>query len=38
MHWTFHSPWGGFKSTGWGREFGIDSVQSFSEVKSIWVS
>jgi acyl-CoA reductase-like NAD-dependent aldehyde dehydrogenase len=38
MHWTFHSPWGGFKSTGWGREFGVDSVKSFSEVKSIWVS
>jgi acyl-CoA reductase-like NAD-dependent aldehyde dehydrogenase len=38
MHWTFHSPWGGFKNTGWGREFGIDSVHSFSEVKSIWLS
>jgi aldehyde dehydrogenase (NAD+) len=38
LHWTYHSPWGGFKQSGWGREFGIDAVHSFTEVKSVWLN
>ena len=33
---SHHSPWGGSKNTGWDREFGIDAIDSFTEVKSIW--
>jgi acyl-CoA reductase-like NAD-dependent aldehyde dehydrogenase len=38
LTWSYHSPWGGFKHTGWGREFGVDAVESFTEVKSIWLN
>ena len=38
LAWSYHSPWGGFKNTGWGREFGVDAVESFTEVKSIWLN
>ena len=34
---SHHSPWGGFKNSGWDREFGIDAIESFTEVKSIWL-
>ena len=34
---SHHSPWGGYKNTGWDREFGIDAIESFTEVKSIWL-
>jgi acyl-CoA reductase-like NAD-dependent aldehyde dehydrogenase len=37
LHWSYHSPWGGFKNSGWGREFGADAAQSFTEPKAIWL-
>ena len=33
---SHHSPWGGYKNTGWDREFGIHAIDSFTEVKSVW--
>ena len=34
---SHHSPWGGYKNTGWDREFGVAAIESFTEVKSIWL-
>jgi aldehyde dehydrogenase (NAD+)/betaine-aldehyde dehydrogenase len=32
------APWGGVKSSGWGREMGKDAIDLYTEVKSVWVS
>ncbi len=32
------SPWGGFKQSGIGREFGRYAMEAFTEVKSVWVN
>ncbi len=31
------SPFGGFKQSGWGREKGTNVLDSYTELKSIWV-
>jgi acyl-CoA reductase-like NAD-dependent aldehyde dehydrogenase len=31
-------PWGGFKSSGWGREMGKDAIELYTEKKSVWTS
>jgi acyl-CoA reductase-like NAD-dependent aldehyde dehydrogenase len=31
------APWGGYKSSGWGREMGKWALDLFTEVKSVWV-
>jgi aldehyde dehydrogenase (NAD+) len=30
-------PFGGFKQSGVGREMGIDALEAFTEVKSVWI-
>ena len=30
-------PWGGMKSSGWGREMGKYALEAFTEVKGGWV-
>jgi aldehyde dehydrogenase (NAD+) len=30
-------PFGGFKASGVGREQGIDALNAFTEVKSVWI-
>ncbi len=32
------APWGGFKSSGWGREMGKDAIELYTEKKSVWTS
>ncbi len=32
------APWGGFKSSGWGREMGKDALDLYTELKSVWVA
>ncbi|XUL93936.1 aldehyde dehydrogenase family protein [Streptomyces galilaeus] len=32
------APWGGFKSSGWGREMGSGAIDLYTEVKSVWTS
>jgi aldehyde dehydrogenase (NAD+)/betaine-aldehyde dehydrogenase len=32
------APWGGAKSSGWGREMGKDAIELYTEVKSVWVA
>lgn len=36
LRWS--GPYGGFKSSGWGREGGIDALDSFMETKTTYVS
>ncbi|WP_131741482.1 aldehyde dehydrogenase family protein [Actinomadura roseirufa] len=31
------APWGGFKSSGWGREMGPYAIDAYTEVKGVWV-
>ena len=31
------SPFGGFKQSGWGKELGIHSIQTYTKTKSVWV-
>lgn len=31
-------PFGGFKQSGYGRDNGLEAVEAFTEVKSVWVS
>jgi aldehyde dehydrogenase (NAD+) len=33
----FSSPFGGFKESGWGKEMGIHSLESYTKLQSIWV-
>jgi (Z)-2-((N-methylformamido)methylene)-5-hydroxybutyrolactone dehydrogenase len=30
-------PFGGFKSSGWGRENGVDAIKEFTETKAVWI-
>ena len=30
-------PFGGFKQSGLGRELGVDALQGYTEVKSVWI-
>ena len=32
------TPFGGFKQSGFGRELGMHALQSYSEVKSVYIS
>ena len=32
------SPFGGYKASGFGRELGMHALQSYTEVKSVWVN
>jgi acyl-CoA reductase-like NAD-dependent aldehyde dehydrogenase len=32
------APWGGFKSSGWGREMGRHAIDLYTEIKSVWTS
>ncbi|MFE7762278.1 aldehyde dehydrogenase family protein [Streptomyces sp. NPDC057438] len=32
------APWGGFRSSGWGREMGRGAIDLYTETKSVWVS
>ena len=34
---TFNSPFGGYKSSGVGRQNGIEAVQQYLQTKSVWV-
>lgn len=31
------APWGGFKSSGWGREMGPAAIEEYTEVKGVWI-
>ncbi|MEJ2859179.1 MULTISPECIES: aldehyde dehydrogenase family protein [unclassified Saccharothrix] len=31
------APWGGFRSSGWGREMGPYAIDAYTEVKGIWM-
>ncbi|MCR8632478.1 aldehyde dehydrogenase family protein [Paenibacillus radicis (ex Xue et al. 2023)] len=33
----FASPFGGTKQSGWGKEYAIHSLESYTKVKSIWI-
>jgi aldehyde dehydrogenase (NAD+)/betaine-aldehyde dehydrogenase len=32
------APWGGYKSSGWGREMGAHAVELYTELKSVWLA
>ena len=32
------APWGGFKSSGWGREMTGEAINSYTETKGVWVN
>lgn len=32
------APWGGFKSSGWGREMTGEALNSYTETKGVWVN
>ena len=32
------APWGGTKSSGWGREMGREAIDLYTEVKSVWMA
>ncbi len=32
------APWGGFKSSGWGREMSGEALDAYTETKGIWVN
>jgi aldehyde dehydrogenase (NAD+) len=34
----FAAPFGGFKQSGWGKEYAIHSLESYTKLKSIWVN
>jgi aldehyde dehydrogenase (NAD+) len=34
----FSSPFGGFKQSGWGKEMGIHSIESYTKTKSVWLA
>ncbi|MGH3628931.1 MAG: aldehyde dehydrogenase family protein [Sciscionella sp.] len=31
------APWGGVKTSGWGREMGEEALDAYTEVKSVWI-
>jgi acyl-CoA reductase-like NAD-dependent aldehyde dehydrogenase len=32
------APWGGYGSSGWGREMGEYAIDAFTETKGIWIN
>jgi aldehyde dehydrogenase (NAD+) len=34
---SYTSPFGGFKSSGMGRENGMDAIHDYLQVKSVWI-
>jgi aldehyde dehydrogenase (NAD+) len=34
----FASPFGGFKQSGWGKEYALHSLQSYTKTKAIWIA
>jgi (Z)-2-((N-methylformamido)methylene)-5-hydroxybutyrolactone dehydrogenase len=34
---SFNTPFGGFKMSGFGRENGLDSIDEYTQLKSVWV-
>lgn len=34
---SHHSPWGGFKESGWGREYGAHAIRGLSDTKNVWL-
>jgi len=34
---SYASPFGGFRSSGYGKENGIEAVREYTQVKSVWV-
>lgn len=32
------APWGGYKSSGWGREMGPYALDAYTEIKGVWVN
>jgi aldehyde dehydrogenase (NAD+) len=32
------APWGGFKSSGWGREMSAEALDAYTETKGVWVN
>jgi aldehyde dehydrogenase (NAD+) len=34
----FASPFGGFKQSGWGKEYAIHSLASYTKMKAIWIA
>jgi acyl-CoA reductase-like NAD-dependent aldehyde dehydrogenase len=32
------APWGGFKSSGWGREMTAQALDAYTETKGVWVN
>ena len=38
MQFSFQSPWGGYKESGLGREFGPYGLEEFYQVKNIWMN
>lgn len=32
------APWGGYKSSGWGREMGKWAIDLYTELKSVWIA
>jgi acyl-CoA reductase-like NAD-dependent aldehyde dehydrogenase len=32
------APWGGFKSSGWGREMTAQAIDAYTETKGVWVN
>ncbi|MFJ6302122.1 aldehyde dehydrogenase family protein [Pseudarthrobacter oxydans] len=31
------APWGGYKSSGWGREMGPQAIEEYTELKGVWI-
>lgn len=31
------APWGGYKSSGWGREMGPEAIDEYTETKGVWI-
>jgi aldehyde dehydrogenase (NAD+) len=29
-------PFGGYKQSGWGHEFGLEGVEAYMKTKSVW--
>jgi acyl-CoA reductase-like NAD-dependent aldehyde dehydrogenase len=38
MQFSTHSPWGGYKESGIGREFGLYGLNEFYQYKNIWMN